>query len=262
MIVDSHCHLNFPQYEGVVSQVIENAVKNGVSIMQTICTRKSEFENIYAIAEAYAPVYASVGLHPHDAKSGSDNYFTYEELLNYTSRPKTIGIGETGLDYYYENSPKAEQKESFLIHIKAAQETGLPLIVHTRDAEDDTAEILTKAMAEKPFKLLIHCFTGTSAFAQKMLDIGAYISISGIVTFKKSTDLQDAVQNVIPLDRMLVETDSPFLAPMPFRGKTNEPAHTRLVAEFVADLKGTTLEHVAEVTTANFLALFSKVKAL
>lgn len=259
-IVDSHCHLNFPEFEGKVPQIIENAKQSGVKVMQTICTKKSEFEAVYAIANDNECVYASVGLHPHDAKAEPQDTFSLQELIDFAARPKTIGIGESGLDYYYGKSPRDEQIEHFKIHIQAAQETGLPLIIHTRDAEEDTIEIITAAMKQKPFKALLHCFTGSAELAQKMLDVGLYISISGIVTFKNATDLQNTVKNIVPLDRLLVETDSPFLAPIPFRGKTNEPAHTRLVAEFIANLKGVPVAEIAEKTTANFLRLFDKVK--
>lgn len=201
LIVDSHCHLNFPEFAGRVPQVIENAKQNNVGLLQTICTKKSEFEDVYGIAAANENVYASVGLHPHDAKAEPQDTFTLQELVDYAARPKTIGIGETGLDYYYGKSPRDEQIEHFKIHIQAAQETGLPLIIHTRDAEEDTAEIITKAMKQKPFKALLHCFTGSAELAKKMLDVGLYISISGIVTFKNAVDLQNTVKNIVPLDR-------------------------------------------------------------
>jgi TatD DNase family protein len=296
LIVDSHCHLNYEGLSHRVDEVIENAHKAGVGIMQSICTRLSEFEDIYKIAENNPGVYASVGVHPHDADAhicshehGNDNKPLIEanmtaeqltaKLLELAKRPKTIGIGETGLDYHYENSSRKAQQESFLIHMEAANKSGLPIIIHTRDAEEDTYRMMKDFMdgnnknkdriasLQTPrndeiyqLKGLLHCFTGTADMAKKALDLGFYISISGIITFKNANELRDVVKNVVPMDRLLVETDSPFLAPLPFRGKVCEPAYTRNTAEFIAELKGISLEELAAKTTENFLRLFDKVK--
>ncbi len=256
-IVDSHCHLNYEGLSHRVDEVIKAANDAGVKCMQTICTRLTEFEDIYKIAENNACVWASVGIHPHEA----DNHKTsVEALVEYAARPKTIGIGETGLDYYYDHGSPEAQKKSFEIHLEAASKSGLPVIIHTRDAEADTYEMLKDFMSKNNLKGLLHCFTGTADLAKKALDLGLYISISGIVTFKNATELRDVVKNVIPMDRLLVETDSPFLAPMPYRGKVCEPAYTRNTAEFIAELKGISLQELADKTTENFLRLFDKVK--
>ncbi len=277
-IVDSHCHLNYEGLKDRVPEVVESAHKAGIGVMQSICTRLSEFEDIYKIAETYPSVYASVGIHPHDSDKHCQDHddskserkvapqpvMTNDELLTklleYAGRKKTIGIGETGLDYYYEHSDREKQKESFIIHLEAASQSGLPVIIHTRDAEEDTYNILKDFMSKKPLKGLLHCFTGTAEMAKKCMELGFYVSISGIVTFKNAEDLRNTVKNIIPMDRLLVETDSPFLAPIPFRGKTCEPAYTRITAEFIAELKGISLNELAEKTTANFLKLFDKVK--
>lgn len=254
-IVDSHCHLNFPNFEGKVTETIAVAQENGVEYMQTICTKISEYEEVYKIANENKKVFASVGIHPHEADKES---VSLEKLIELTNRDKCIGIGETGLDYYYEYSDREAQKKNFITHIHAAQETDLPLIIHTRDAEEDTYEILKAEYSKKPFKMLLHCFTGTSEMAKKCMGLGSFISISGIVTFKKANQLQGTVKNDVPLERLLVETDSPYLAPVPYRGKTNQPAYTRNTAEFISELKGVTFEDVAKETTDNFFSLFTK----
>ena len=287
-IVDSHCHLNYEGLSHRVDEVIANAHKAGVGLMQTICTRLTEFEDIYKIAEANPSVYASVGIHPHEAdnytpthnvipaKAGiqsrdsnalldsclrwNDKKELLDIILQYASRPKTIGIGETGLDYYYEHGTPDAQKKSFEIHMEAASKSDLPIIIHTRDAEEDTYNMMKDFMSKNKLKGLLHCFTGTADLAKKALDMGFYISISGIITFKNADALRDVVKNVVPMDRLLVETDSPFLAPIPYRGKTCEPAYTRNTAEFIAELKGISLEELANKTTENFLRLFDKVK--
>ncbi len=257
ILVDSHCHLNFPELKGDISGAISRAENAGIKYMQTICTQLSEYEEVYSIAEKYENVFASCGIHPHE----SDKEQTAaEQLIELSDRPKTIGLGECGLDYYYQNSAPENQKKNFIAHIQASRATGLPVIIHTRDAEDDTYQILKTEMAKGKFKALLHCFTGTSDLAQKALDLGLYISISGIVTFKSAKDLQETVKNIIPLERLLVETDSPFLAPIPHRGKSNQPAFTRDTAEFIAQLKGVTLEQLATATTNNFFELFDKAK--
>lgn len=258
MLIDSHCHLNFPEFEGKLDEIVKNAEDNGVEIMQTICTKLAEFDEVYAIADRFENIYASVGVHPHEA----DNEQVEMEMLRTLSKwPKTIGIGETGLDYFYKKADIKNQKENFEKHLLIAAEEDLPVIIHTRDAEEDTFDMLKKQMDRAPFKGLLHCFTGTSEMAKKCLELGLYISISGIVTFKNATDLQETVRDIVPLDRLLVETDAPFLAPIPFRGKTNQPAYTRNTAEFIADLKGVKFEELAKKTTQNFYDLFSKAVA-
>lgn len=257
ILVDSHCHLNFPEFKDDISGAISRAQNAGVKYMQTICTQLGEYDEIYKIAENHKNVFASCGIHPHEADKEQT---TAEELIKLSNRPKTIGLGECGLDYYYKNSSPENQKKNFIAHIEASRITGLPVIIHTRDAEEDTYEILKTEMAKGKFSALLHCFTGTADLAQKAMDLGLYISISGIVTFKGAKDLQETVKNVIPLEKLLVETDSPFLAPVPHRGQSNQPAYTRNTAEFIATLKNIPLEELAQKTTNNFFKLFNKSK--
>ena len=252
MLVDSHCHLNFPDFKDDIDAVIARAHAAGVTKMVSICTNLEEFAEIAAIADKFASVYCSVGVHPHDAKTAVET--KAEDIIALTSHPKCVGIGETGLDYFYENSPREEQRYSFLEHIKAGRETGLPVIIHTRDADEETIQILNE---QPQFKGLLHCFSSGYEVAKAGMDNGLYISISGIVTFKKADELRESVKK-IPLEFLLVETDSPFLAPLPYRGKRCEPAYTRNTAEVVAELKGVSLEKLAEITTANFHKLFTK----
>jgi TatD DNase family protein len=255
MLVDSHCHLN---YKGLVEQqaeVLGRARAGGVTAMLNISTRESEWDEVLGLAEQQPDVWASVGIHPHeaDAHVGVDAAKLIARALN----PRVIGIGETGLDYYYDHSDRAQQRASFREHIDAARQTGLPLIVHTRDAEADTFQMLSEEMAAGRFTGVIHCFTASADFARKALDLGLYISLSGIVTFKNAADLQE-VARWLPKDRLLVETDAPFLAPVPHRGKTGEPAFVGDTARFVAGLRGVSENALAEQTTANFYRLFSK----
>jgi TatD DNase family protein len=257
VIVDSHCHLNFPEFEGEIQNVIKEADSNDVKYMQTICTKLSEFEEVSKIANDNKNIFCSLGIHPHEAEK---ELTTAEELISIAKNnpEKLIGIGETGLDYYYEKSNRGAQKINFIEHLIAASELDLPVIIHTRDAEQDTYDILKDFTSKKSLKGLLHCFTGTADLAKKALDLGLYISISGIVTFKNAKDLQKTVRDIVPLDRLLVETDSPFLAPVPYRGKANQPAYTRKVVEFIAELKNVSQEQVAEKTTDNFFGLFDK----
>lgn len=255
-LVDSHCHLNFKDFSADVEEVIERARASGVRVMQTICTKMSEFEEIYAIADAHEDVYCSVGVHPHEAGVGA--MVTVEELVEAARRPRVIGLGETGLDYFYEHSPREEQKESFRRHIEASRRTGLPVIVHTRDAEEDTLDILSEEMEKGAFIGLIHCFTSSKQLADRCIELGFYISLSGILTFKKATDLQEAAK-ALPLERLLVETDAPYLAPAPHRGKRNEPSFTLLTNRFLSELKGISEDECARITSENFFALFGKV---
>ena len=255
MLVDSHCHLDYPDYEADRAEVIARAHAAGVGVLQTICVRMGEFARVLALAESHERIYCSVGVHPHE--SGKEPPVRTDTLVEAAAHPKVIGIGETGLDYYYEHSDRASQQESFRRHIAASQMTGLPLIVHTRDAEDDTLAILQEAYAQQPFPILIHCFTSTQALAEAVLELGGYISISGIITFKNATTLQEVVRHV-PLERLLVETDAPYLAPIPYRGKRNEPAHVAHTNAKVAELLGIHTEDCATATTDNFFRLFTK----
>jgi TatD DNase family protein len=255
MLVDSHCHLDFDDFADELDDVVARARDNGVGLLVTISTRLSKFENVLAIAERFDNMYCTVGVHPHSADEEGD--VQAERLIELSKHPKVIGIGETGLDYYYDYSDREKQRSNFRQHIIAARETGLPLIVHTRDAEEDTQAILREEAALGAFPGLIHCFTSTQELAATALDLGLSISISGILTFKSAQDLRDVVAGV-PLERLLVETDSPYLAPVPKRGKRNEPSFVRHTAEALAELKGVSPEELAQVTTDNFFKLFSK----
>lgn len=255
-LVDTHCHLNYPEFADLPS-VLDSAAKADVQILQTISTKLSEFNIVKDIANVSPKIYCSIGIHPHEAQQHAE--LTTETLINAANHPKVIAIGETGLDYYYEHSPRDVQKRLFLEHIKAARTLDMPLIVHSRDADEDTVAILQEAYKEAPFKFLIHCFSSGAFLAEKSLEIGGYISISGIITFKKAHALREVVAKV-PLDRLLVETDAPYLAPEPFRGKSAEPAHTRITAEKLAEIKDVSLEALAHATTSNFLRLFDKVQ--
>jgi len=258
MFIDSHCHLN---YKGLVDDqvgVLERARAAGVSKMLNISTRASEWDAVIATAERESDVMASVGIHPHEADIHPD--VETATLVEKAAHPQVIGIGESGLDYYYDHSDRDRQRASFRSHIAAARETGLPLIVHTRDAEDDTAEILADEMGKGAYRGVIHCFTASAAFAAKALDLGLYISISGIVTFKNAKDLQ-ATASTLPQDRLLIETDAPFLAPVPHRGRTCEPAYVADTARFLAGLRGVNPESLAATTSANFFTLFEKAAA-
>jgi TatD DNase family protein len=256
MLVDSHCHLDFPEFAPELDEVVARARRAGVGRMVTICTRLDQFDRVRAIAERFPEVYCSVGVHPHEA--GEDWGYDPATLIALARHAKVVGIGETGLDYYYEHSPRAAQQRSFRAHIDAARTTGLPLIVHTRDAEADTVEILREEAAKGSFPALIHCFSGTTELAEKMTDLGVYISLSGIVTFKKAESVRAAAAAVSP-DRLLVETDAPYLAPVPHRGKRNEPAFVVHTAAAAATLAGLSADALADRTTENFFRLFAKV---
>lgn len=255
MLIDSHCHLN---YKGLVEDqetVLARARAAGIGGFLNISTRQSEWDAVIATAERNADVWATVGIHPHEADEHAD--LGEGALLEATRHPKVIGIGETGLDYYYDHSDRAVQQALFRTHIRVARETGLPLVIHTRDAEEDTARIIEEEMGEGAFPALIHCFTASAPFGARMVELGLTISLSGIVTFKNARELQ-AFAAEIPADRLLVETDSPFLAPVPHRGKTCEPAFTADTARFVAGLRGISVEELAAQTTENFRQLFRK----
>ncbi|MBP7189740.1 MAG: TatD family hydrolase [Rickettsiaceae bacterium] len=257
MIIDSHCHLNMKEFESDLDQVIQNALNNGVQYMQTICTKFKDLEEILAIAEKYSNVFASVGVHPHHADE-AESYLNKDSLIDLIMKnKKVIGIGETGLDYYYEHSNKENQKKAFTDHINASQETGLPLIIHTRDADKDTIDILESEMKNASFPALVHCFTSSKELAFKALDFGFYISVSGIITFKNASELCSTISQ-IPLDRLLIETDAPYLSPVPVRGKRCEPAFVKFVGEKLAEIKNTSSSEVFSTTTNNFFKLFTR----
>jgi TatD DNase family protein len=244
MLIDKHDSLE---------NIMQRAEECEVKFLQTICTKLEEFPHILSIAKQYSNIYTSVGVHPSEVKSK----VLETDLLSLTTDDRVIGIGETGLDYFYNKDPQQQelQRLSFIEHIKASQATGLPVIIHTRDAEEDSFNIINEMMKKKEFSALIHCFTASGDFAEKMLNLGLYISVSGIVTFKNAVELQNIIKK-IPLNRLLIETDAPYLAPVPKRGKTNEPSYVKHVAQFLADLKGIDIDEVAKVTTDNFFELF------
>lgn len=256
VLVDSHCHLDFPDFAAEVDEVVARAHDAGVGLMVTISTKVSQFDKVLGIAERFPNVYCSVGIHPHEAATEPET--DTATLVKLAAHPKVVGIGETGLDYYYEHSPREPQMRCFLAHIAAARQTGLPLIVHTRDADEDTGRVLTREMGKGAFPGLLHCFTSGPALAARALDLGFYISLSGILTFKSAAALQETARGV-PLDRLLVETDSPYLAPVPKRGKRNEPSFAVHTAAKLAELKGVGADDLARQTSENFLRLFSRV---
>ncbi|MFZ2996021.1 TatD family hydrolase [Sphingobium sp.] len=256
MLIDSHCHLN---YKGLVEDqdnVLERARSAGIDLMLNIATRESEWDDVLATAIRAPDVWATVGIHPHEADEHP--HIDTAKLVERAAHPRVVGIGETGLDYYYDHSDRERQQNSFRSHIVAARDTGLPLIVHTRDAEEDTLAIMRDEMGKGAYTGVIHCFTASGAFADVAIDLGFYISISGIVTFKSARDLQETAAR-LPLDRLLVETDSPFLAPVPHRGRPCEPAFVADTARFLANLRGESIETLGAATSANFRALFTKV---
>lgn len=254
-IVDSHCHLDFPDFEGELPDIIARARAAGVSRMVTICTRLANEPAVRAIAEGYEGVYYAAGIHP--MRAHEDPLITVEQLVALAAHPKFVGIGETGLDYHYTAESAEIQKVSLRLHIEAAQQTGLPLIIHSRAADDDMAQILTEGMKAAPFGCVMHCFSSGAALARTALDLGFYLSMSGVATFPKSQEIRD-IFAAAPLERILVETDSPYLAPPPHRGRRNEPAYTALTAQVGADVFGISLEQFAAATSANFDRLFAK----
>lgn len=257
MLIDSHCHL---EYEGLAEDqdgVLERARAAGIGGFVNISTRQSEWASVVGTAEREPDVWATIGIHPHEADRHAD--LGEAALLEAAGHPRVVGIGETGLDYYYDRSDRQVQQALFRTHIGVARKTGLPLVIHTRDAEEDTIAILEEEMGKGAFPALIHCFTASAGFGRKVLELGLTISLSGIVTFKNAKELQEFAP-VIPADRLLVETDSPFLAPVPHRGRTCEPAYVADTARFVAGLRGETLEELAENTTRNFRGLFKKAQ--
>ena len=257
--IDSHCHLDYKDFEDdTIDEVLARAADVDIRAFLNICTTLEEADRIIATAEKYPQVFASVGVHPHDAEPGLKT-LSGEDLtawlIDKAQHPKVVALGETGLDFFYDNSPREHQKESLRAHIKAAKETKLPLIIHTRAANEDTIKILKEAAGD--ITGVIHCFSETKWLADEAMALGFYISIPGIITFKKSQDLRDIVMD-LPLDRLLLETDAPFLAPIPHRGKRNEPAYMIETAKMLADLKGVSLKEIGDITTTNFQKLFQK----
>lgn len=256
MLVDSHCHLDFPKFDQDRDEIIARAHRAGIAVMVTISTRIKRFDEIRALTETYDGIYCSVGTHPHYADEEID--ITSEEIAALCAHEKVVGVGEAGLDYHYENAPRADQERGFRAHIAAARNTGLPLIIHSRDADDDMARILREEHAAGPFKLLLHCFTAGRGLAETGIELGGYISFSGVLTFKNSQALRDIARDM-PLDRLLVETDAPYLAPEPHRGRRNEPAYVAHTAERLAQVRGLGAPEIARQTSENFFRLFSKV---
>lgn len=256
-LVDSHCHLDFPALAGQRDEVIGRARAAGVGVMLTIGTTLSAFDGVRAVAEAHEGIYCSVGVHPHEAEAEPD--IQAEMLLAHAGHPKVVAFGETGLDYFYEHAPREAQKANFRAHIEAARTAGLPVIVHTRDADEDTEALLTEERRKGAFTGVLHCFTSGERLARAAIDLGFYISFSGIVTFKKTEALQ-AIARELPLERILVETDAPYLAPIPHRGKTNEPAFVAHTAAKMAELRGIPVGELTAATTANFHRLFAKAR--
>ena len=257
MIIDSHCHLDFEPMSLDLDSYVARAKLEGIELMLTISTENKSFDKIIKIVDKYENVYGTYGIHPHESKLNQE--IKCEQILNRVNNKKIIGIGETGLDFFYNHSEKNIQIKSFLEHIEASQKANLPIIVHTRSAEQETFKILYEAKKYKDLKILIHCFTGSYEFAKKLLDLGAYISASGVVTFKKSKDLSETFKQ-IPSQSILVETDSPYLAPEPYRGKSNEPSFIVHTVKYLAKIKNMSYEKFASITTTNFYNLFKKIK--
>ena len=257
MIIDSHCHLTYEPMSNALNETIDRADKDGIKYMLTISTEDKSFEKILKIVNGYESVYGTYGIHPHEAKT--HQHIKRVDIINKVNQnKKIIGVGETGLDFYYNHSEKKDQIYSFEEHISAAQEKNLPLIVHTRSAEKETLQILEKHSKKKETKILIHCFTGSREFAFKLLDLGAYISASGVVTFKKSQDLANTFRD-IPNEKILVETDAPYLAPVPLRGKPNEPSYIIHTVKFLSKIKNLSFGEFSDITSNNFFNLFGKL---
>ncbi len=256
MLVDSHCHLDFPDFADDLDGVVGRAREKGVGRMVTISTRVRKLEGLLAIAGRFPDVFCSVGTHPHNAHEELD--ITAADLVARTRHPKVVAIGEAGLDYHYDNSPRDAQEQGFRTHIAAARETGLPLVIHSREADDDTARILEEETGKGAFPAVLHCFTGGRDLAMRGVALGHYVSFTGILTFKNSQNLRD-IAAALPADRILVETDAPYLAPLPYRGKRNEPAYVTETAKVLAQTRGVSADEIARQTTENFFRLFSKV---
>jgi TatD DNase family protein len=255
MLVDSHCHLDFPDFSGELDAIVGRAKAAGVGRMVTISTKVKKQADLLAIVDRFPDVYCSVGTHPHNAHEELD--ISTADLVERARHPKVVAIGEAGLDYFYDKSPRAAQEQGFRNHIAAARTTQLPLVIHTRDADDDTARILEEEMARGAFPAVLHCYTGGADLARRGVNLGLYVSFSGILTFRKSDALRE-IAKAVPLDRLLVETDAPYLAPGKYRGKRNEPAYVVETAAELARVKGVTLDEVAQATTENFFRLYNK----
>jgi TatD DNase family protein len=256
MLVDSHCHLDFPDFAEERDAIIARALEAGVGRMVTISTRVRRFPDILAIAEAYPQVYCSVGTHPHNA--GEETDVTVDDLVRLANHPKVVAIGEAGLDYFYDNAPRDAQAAGLRTHIAAARITGLPLVIHSRDADEDMASILTEETGKGAFPFVLHCFSSGRALAETGIALGGYVSFSGILTFKRSDALRDIARD-LPHDRLLVETDAPYLAPQSRRGRRNEPSYVVETAGVLADAIGVSREEIGRLTTENFFRLFNKV---
>jgi TatD DNase family protein len=255
MLVDHHCHLDFPDFAEELDAVLARAKAAGVGLMLSISTRIRRFDRLLAIAEAHPNVFCSVGTHPHYAHEELD--IPVAEIVRLSRHPKVVAIGEAGLDYFYDNSPRQAQAEGFRAHIQAARETQLPLVIHAREADTDMAAILEEETTRGPFPAVLHCYTGGPELARCGIDLGLHVSFSGILTFKKSDALREVAKSV-PLDRLLVETDAPYLAPGKYRGKRNEPAYVVETAAELARVKGVTMDELARATTENFFRLYNK----
>jgi TatD DNase family protein len=256
MLIDSHCHLDFPDFAPELDAVVARAGAAGVGHMVTICTRVRRHAQVLAVAERFPTVTCSVGTHPHHAHEELD--ITVEDLIAHTRHPKVVALGEAGLDYHYDNSPRDAQSQGFRTHIAAARATQLPLVIHTREADADCARILEDEMGKGAFPAVLHCYTGGPELARRAVALGCYIGFTGIVTFKNSAALR-AIAAELPADRFLVETDAPYLAPLPYRGKRNEPSYVVEVAKVLADVRGVSFEEISRQTTENFFKLFGKV---
>jgi TatD DNase family protein len=256
MLVDSHCHLDFPDFASDLDAIVARAAEAGIGRMVTISTRVRRLNELLAIAERYDNVYCSVGTHPHHAEA--EDGIAPEELVALTQHPKVVALGEAGLDYFYDHGAPQAQARGFRAHIAAARTTGLPLVIHTREADEDCGRILEEEVAKGPFRAVLHCYTGGRELAMKAIGLGLSISFTGIITFKKSDALR-ALAAELPADRIMVETDAPYLAPGKFRGKRNEPAYVVEVAKVLAEARGVSLEAISRQTTENFFRLFSKV---
>ncbi len=258
MLIDSHCHLDFPELKADREAVLARARAAGIGLMVTISTRVRRFDDLLEIVDAHDDVFCSVGTHPHHAAEERD--VTLDEILSLARHPKVVAIGEAGLDYHYDHSPRVDQERGFRTHIAAARETGLPLVIHARDADEDVARILEEETKKGAFPFVLHCFTGGPELARRGVALGGTISFSGVITFKNSVALRE-IAATVPLDRLLVETDAPYLAPEPLRGRTNEPANVVHTAARLASIRGVSEAEIARVTTANFASLFKNVPA-
>jgi TatD DNase family protein len=256
MLIDSHCHLDFPDFAAELDAVVERARAAGIGRMVTICTRVKKHAQVLAVAERFADVFCSVGTHPHNAHEELD--IGTAELVALSKHPKIVALGEAGLDYHYDNSPRAAQEQGFRAHIAAARETGLPLVIHAREADADVARILEEESGKGAFPAVLHCFTGGRDLALRAVALGHYVSFTGILTFKNSAALREIAAE-LPADRVLVETDAPYLAPLPYRGKRNEPSFVVETAKVLAQTRGVSADDIARQTTENFFRLFSKV---